>query len=205
MDNPAKRDDHKRQHDQQRGHQSQFLADVCKNKVRLDFRQVAVLLHPVPQPHAQPAAGAKAYHRLLRLTRRIVQMLLRMQPGKNAVHAHRIMPNGNGQRRHAPRRRQQDVPPAYACHQQQDPADRPQQDGRAAVRFHKDQAQDQRDEQARDQDSPFERLHLPLAPVAIPSQRNHQPDFAEFGRLKHQGAELGSTDALRGWHGQDAE
>ena len=49
--NPADRDETKREHDQQRGDQAQFLADVGKNKIGVDFRDDnPVFCKPLPRP-----------------------------------------------------------------------------------------------------------------------------------------------------------
>ena len=135
--------------DQQRGNQAQFLANDGEYEVALDFRNETQFLQSVAEAEAGHAARAKRDHALLRLKRCAVQMFLRVQPGGDAVHAHRVVQNGNRQSRRAAQRGNEQMFPANARNQQHHAADGSEQNGCAAVGFDKNQTQRRRNDNSR--------------------------------------------------------
>ena len=90
-----------------------------------------------------------------------------------------------------PAQRDEDIFPADAGEQQHRAADGGQQNGRAAVRFNKNQPEHQRDDQHAGQNhaaSPS--VHLPLETVAIPREHDDQRELGKFGRLKAHAVEI---------------
>jgi hypothetical protein len=115
-------------------------------------------------------------------------VLLQIPPAENASHAHRIVQNGNRQTRHADRRRNEDVHPTNSGNEQHRAAHGRQQDGGAAIRFNKNQAEHCGNQQTGHDHAAFPSLHQPLAVVAIPSEHDDERELGKFGGLQaHSG------------------
>ncbi len=89
--NAAQGDQKKSGDDQQRGDQSEFLADVGENKIAVNFRQKTEFLPAIAQAQAGPTAGTHGDFGLFRLQRRAAGVGFGMQPRINASTAHRVM------------------------------------------------------------------------------------------------------------------
>ena len=87
--------------DEQRGDQTEFLADDGKNEIGVVFGHKAEFLAAIAEAEAGPAAGAKRNHRLIRLIAGAFLVLFQIPPAENALHAHRVVQNGNRQARRA--------------------------------------------------------------------------------------------------------
>ena len=147
----ADHDRQKGEHDQQRGDQTQFLADDGKNKIGVMLGNKAEFLPAIAQAKAGPTARAEREHRLIRLVADVGLMFLEIKPAKDALRAHRIVHEGTGQSATSA------ATPAARCNVQRTPATisivpltAAHQDGRAAVRFDKNQAEDERDDKSRE-------------------------------------------------------
>ena len=78
--NAADRNDDKRDHDEQRGDQTEFLADDGKNEIGMMLGNPAEFLPAVAKAKTGPAAGAESDHGLIRLKTHVILALLGIKP-----------------------------------------------------------------------------------------------------------------------------
>ena len=91
--------------------------------------------------------------------------------------------------------RRDNVFPTDAGNEQHRATDGGKQNGCATVGFNKNQTEYQSNEDARQNDAAYRRVHVPLAMVSIPCQQNDKRDFPELGRLKAHAVKMNQRRA----------